>query len=430
MSLTPLLIKNGRILDPVNGIDAKFDLFIKDGKIAGVSPSLKVPDSEKITTIEASGRTIVPGLIDMHAHLRDPGSEDEETIESGAKAAARGGFTSVCCMANTQPPLDSPSLIEYVVTRAKENAIVNIFPIGAVTKGLAGKQLAEMGRMIEEGAVAFSDDGNPIMDAQVMRLALQYLSQFNKPLLVHAEDRNLAAGGAMNEGYVSTIIGLKGAPALAEELMIERDIGLAKKYGRIHICHVSTAGSVELIRQAKKNRVPITCETCPHYFTLTEETVMGYNTMAKVNPPLRTEDDVKAIVQGLADGTIDVIATDHAPHNIEEKNCEFDLAASGMVGLETALSLVLSELVSTKALSLNAAITKLTANPAKILNLPKGNLSVGAAADVTIIDLNRDVVIDTNEFASRSKNSPYDGWKLKGSAVMTIVGGQIAWRAG
>lgn len=421
-----LLIKSGRVVDPASNLDAVSDVLISEGKIKAVGPHLKV----RTTTIEAEGMLVLPGLIDMHCHLRDPGDPEEETIASGTRSAAKGGFTSIACMANTNPPIDSPAMVKYVSAKARYEGAVNVFPIGAVTKGLKGEELTEMGRMILEGAVAFSDDGKPITNSSVMRRALEYSRQFDVPVISHAEDPSLSEGGLMNESYSSTILGLAGIPALAEEVMVMRDIMLAREFGRVHIAHVSTARSVELIRRSKSEGVKITCETCPHYFTLTEEEVEGYNTLAKVNPPLRSAKDLEAILGGLKDGTIDVIATDHAPHTTEEKNVEFAKAMSGMVGLETALALVLTELVETKFLSLKKAIEKMTVNPAKIMNLKKGTLKAGWDADLIIVDPAREWLVDPSKFSSRSKNSPYGDWRLKGQVRYTIVGGKLVVKNG
>ncbi|MBI5078707.1 dihydroorotase, partial [Candidatus Saganbacteria bacterium] len=344
---------------------------------------------------------------------------------------ALGGFTTVCCMANTDPPLDNPAVIEYVVAKAKAEAVVNVLPIAAVTKKLKGEELAEMGKCFAEGAVAFSDDGKPIMRSDVMRRALEYARQFGVPVISHCEDADLSAGGAINESELSTMTGLPGIPALSEEVMVARDILLAREYGKVHIAHVSSAGSVKLIRQAKREGVPITCETCPHYFVLTEEATRDYDTNAKVNPPLKTIKDRQAIIHGLKDGTIDVIATDHAPHTIEDKNVEFNLAANGMVGLETALALIFTKLIGVDLLTLKQAVEKLTSAPARILGLAgKGSLKIGADADVIIVDPKAEWVVDASKFASKSRNTPFNGWKLRGKVLYTIVGGKIVVKDG
>lgn len=422
-----LLIKNGRVIDPLNDVDDKRDLLVRDGKIVEISRNINAGPLCEV--IDASGKIVMPGLVDMHVHLRDPGREDEETIATGTRAAAAGGFTSIACMANTDPVADNSSVIEYIVSQAKKEGIVNVFPIGAVTVGLKGEVLAEIGRMREKGAVAFSDDGRCIMNSRIMRNALEYAKQFNTVIISHCEDHNLSSGGHMNESYLSTILGIQGIPVSAEEAMVDRDISLAEEYNaQVHIAHVSTAGSVERIKRAKEKGIKITCETAPHYFALTEAAVEGYNTYAKVNPPLRSEKDVAAIINGLKDGVIDAIASDHAPHSIEEKNVEFTLAANGMCGLETTFGLVISELVETKILALSQAVRKLTINPATILGINKGDLSVGSDADIVIADITKEFIVDRNKFESLSKNSPFNGWKLKGKILYTIAAGEIVYK--
>ncbi len=426
-----VLITNGRVVDPGQGIDREMEVLIVDGKIAAVATqkgiSRNTPHNCEI--FDAKGLIVSPGLIDMHCHLRDPGNPEEETIASGTASAAAGGFTAIACMANTDPVADTQAVIEYIVSKSKYEGVVNVMPIAAVTKGLKGEQISEMSLLMESGAVAFSDDGHPIMNADVMRRALEYSKQFNTVIISHCEDLNLSSGGVMNEGYISTIMGLKGIPSVAEESMVARDCALAEEFGaRLHIAHVSTSGSVEIIRQAKAKGVKVTCETAPHYFTLTEGEVEGYNTNAKMNPPLRTEDDVKAIVKGLKDGTIDVIATDHAPHLTEEKKIEFKDAAFGIVGFETALPLIITELVDTGVLTISKAIEKLTINPAKVLSQKTGTFKVGYPGNVTIIDPDKAVTVDVSSFRSKSKNSPYNGWKLKGGPVATIVSGRIVMK--
>ena len=423
--MTSILIKGGRVIDPASNTDEIKDILIEDGRVA--SRGSRAAGQE---IIDAKGMWVLPGLIDMHTHLRDPGRPDKETIASGSRAAALGGFTTICCMANTQPPIDNPAVVEYIVAKAKKEAAVNVLPIAAVTKGLKGEELAEMGRCFAEGAVAFSDDGKPVMRAGIMRRAIEYARQFRVPVISHCEDADLSAGGSMNEGEVATEIGLPGIPALAEEIMVARDLLLAREFGRVHIAHVSSAGSVRLIRQAKKDKINISAETCPHYFALTEESVRNYDTNCKVNPPLRTKSDLAEVLQGLKDGTIDAIATDHAPHNIEEKKVEFNQAASGLIGLETALALAITELVDKKVLSAKQLIEKMTSAPAKILNLHKGTLKAGSDADVIIVDPNLAWTVDANNFASKSKNSPFNGWKLKGKVLHTIVSGRLVVRDG
>jgi dihydroorotase len=418
-----ILIKNGHVIDPANNVDEKLDILAADGKLAklGKPGSLSANDAQ---VIDAAGKLVVPGLIDMHVHLREPGFEYKETIATGTAAAKAGGFTSVCCMPNTNPVNDSRSVTEFILARAR-SASAQVFPIGAITKGSKGEELAEMEELFAAGCFAVSDDGKPVMSAAIMRRAMEYSRIFDMLIISHCEDSSLSGKGVMNEGVVSTELGLRGIPRAAEDVMTARDISLAELTGcRLHLAHVSTAGSVRLIRDAKSRGVKVTAETCPHYFILTEEAVRGYNTMAKMNPPLRTADDVSAIKQGLKDGTIDVIATDHAPHAMDEKSGEFDYAPFGIVGLETALGLTL-KLVEEGIITLTEAIRKLSANPATALKRGKGTLAAGADADITIIDPNLEWVVDASRFTSRSKNTPFHGWKLKGKAVQTIVGGDL-----
>ncbi|MEK6697625.1 MAG: dihydroorotase [Nitrospirota bacterium] len=419
-----ILIKNGHIIDPANKIDEKLDILVSDGKIAKLGkPGSLAGNGARV--IDAAGKIVVPGLIDMHVHLREPGFEYKETIATGTAAARAGGFTSVCSMPNTNPVNDCRSVTEFIISQAAKEAAARVFPIGAITKGSKGEELAEMGELHQAGCVAISDDGKPVMNAAIMRRAMEYSKIFDLAVISHCEDASLSAKGVMNEGFVSTELGLRGIPAAAEDVMTARDIALAGLTGcRLHIAHVSTAGSVRLIREAKQRGVKVTAETCPHYFTLTDEAARGYNTMAKMNPPLRTAEDVAAIKQGLKDGTIDVIATDHAPHGMDEKSVEFDYAPFGIVGLETALGLTF-KLVQEGTLALSEAVRKLSMNPSEILKLNKGSLASGADADITIIDPNVEWTVDAAQFISKSKNTPFNGWKLKGRAVQTMVGGKI-----
>jgi dihydroorotase len=418
-----ILIKNGHIIDPANKVDEKLDLLVSDGKIAGLGKPGSIP-ADGAEIIDAAGKLVVPGLIDMHVHLREPGFEYKETIATGTAAAKAGGFTSVCCMPNTDPVNDCRSVTEFILSQAAKEAWARVYPIGAITKKSKGEELAEMGELREAGCAGVSDDGKPVMNSAMMRRAMEYSKIFDIAVISHCEDAGLSAKGVMNEGFVSTELGLRGIPAAAEDVMTARDIALAELTGaRLHICHVSTAGSVRLIREAKARGVKVTAETCPHYFSLTEEAVRGYNTMAKMNPPLRTAEDVAAIKQGLMDGAIDVIATDHAPHAADEKAVEFDLAPFGIVGLETAVGLTF-KLVHEDVLTAAEAVNKLSLNPATILKLNKGTLAVGANADITIINPNLEWTVKAAEFQSKSKNTPFDGWKLKGRAVQTIVGGR------
>jgi len=428
-----LVIRNGRVVDPKNKIDKKVDILIEDGKITKIGESSKFRPGDvtrSTITIDATAKVVTPGLVDMHTHLREPGREDEETIASGTRAAAQGGFTSICCMSNTQPVIDSVSGVKFILTTASQEGVVNVYPIGSITKGQKGEELAEIGKMRIAGIVGISDDGKPVMNAQIMRRALEYAKMFNLPVISHCEDLNLSMGGVMNEGFTSTVLGLKGIPRQAEEVMVARDIALAElTSGKLHLAHITTRRSVELIRQAKKKKIKVTCETAPHYFSLSEEDVQGYDTNTKINPPLRTKDDIKALCEGLADGTIDCIVSDHAPHLDVEKDLEYNIAPFGIIGLETMLPLIFTNLVSKKILNLNQAIAKLTVNPANILGLEKGSLSIGSDADLTIIDLNLKKKIG-NEFTSQSKNSPFIGMELKGFPVTTIVGGKVVMKDG
>jgi dihydroorotase len=418
-----ILVINGRVIDPANKVDERLDVLVSDGKIAKLGKPGSLPESGA-QVVDASNKLVMPGLIDMHVHLREPGFEYKETIATGTASAKAGGFTSVCCMPNTYPVNDNRSVTEFILSQAKE-ASSQVFPIGAITKGSKGEELAEMAELHAAGCVAVSDDGKPVMNASIMRRALEYSKIFDILVISHCEDTTLSSKGVMNEGAVSTELGLRGIPRAAEDVMTSRDISLAELTGaRLHIAHVSTAGSVRMIRDAKHRGIRVTAETCPHYFSLTEEAVRGYNTLAKMNPPLRTADDITAIKQGLKDGTIDVIATDHAPHAEDEKSGEFDYAAFGIVGLETAVGLTL-KLVAEGTLSLTEAIRKLSTNPAIILKKGKGTLSEGVDADITVIDQDIEWTVTGAKFKSKSKNTPFDGWKLRGRAVHTIVGGKM-----
>ena len=418
---TTWLIKNGRILDPANNVDRIGDLVIIDGRI-GTTNQSALGDFE---VIDATGLLVIPGLTDMHVHLREPGQEYKEDILSGAAAAAAGGFTGIACMPNTDPPNDCCAVTSMILTRAAK-AAVRIYPVGAVSKGCEGRQLAEYGELRGAGAVALTDDGRPVSDSQLMRRALEYASDFGLPVISHSEELALSRG-VMNEGPVSTRLGLKGIPTAAESIMVYREIALAECTGKgVHIAHVSTAMSVDLIRSAKSRGVRVTAETAPHYFTLTEDAVEGYNTNAKMNPPLRSAADREAIRQGLVDGTLDVIATDHAPHSTLEKDTEFDIAANGIIGLETAVPLTL-ELVRQKVIDERKMVELMAVNPASILHLPAGTLSIGAVADVTIIDPEREFVYSEEQIVSKSRNTPFIGWRLKGRAVLTMVGGEIRY---
>jgi dihydroorotase len=421
--MSKLCIKSGRVIDPANKIDSVMDVLIERGKVVLVEKDI---DCKGAQSIDASGMIVTPGLIDMHIHLREPGREDEETITSGTKASARGGFTSIACMPNTNPVADTASVIEMILEKSAEGGVINVFPIAAITKGQEGQELTEMGDLVKTGVVGFSDDGKSVMNARVMRRAFEYNKMFDKPLILHEEDTNLSASGQMNEGYYSTILGLKGIPAAAEEVMVARDLNLAElTEGRLHITHVSTKGSVDLIRAAKKGGIQVTCDTTPHHLILTDQALLNYDTNCKVNPPLRTKEDIKALKAGLMDGTIDAIASDHAPHAQHEKEREFIYAPFGLIGLETTLPLILTELIGTKGLTLSQVIFKLTCSPAQILGISKGNLSPGADADILIFDYQAKVKVDINEFESKSRNCPFDGWALRGAVKHVLVGGKV-----
>ncbi len=403
------------------------DIYIRNGKIASIAPQGKEPIPADAKVIDLIGKIVTPGLMDMHTHLREPGEEYKETIATGCLAAVAGGFTAVACMPNTKPVNDNKSVTEYILQKAQEARLATVYPIGAISKGLQGETLAEFGDMKGAGIVAVTDDGQPVMHGELMRRALEYAQNFDLPVISHCEDKTLCADGVMNEGTVSTRLGLRGIPAAAEEVMVFREIKLAiLTASPVHIAHVSTRGSVDLIRQAKASGINVTAETAPHYFSLTEEAVTGYDTNAKMNPPLRTAEDVTAIIEGLQDGTIDAIASDHAPHSVLEKDVEFDRAANGIVGLETALPLTL-RLVHAGHLSLFEAIAKLSTRPARILRLEIPSIQIGKRADLTVIDPDRRFIVDVHKFQSLSKNSPFHGWKLKGKAVMTIINGRIVF---
>lgn len=425
-----ILIKGGRVIDPKSNFDDVVDIYIENGVIADMERDLEL-EGLGIEEIDAGGMIVAPGLVDMHCHLRDPGQEYKEDIESGTKSAAMGGFTSVACMPNTSPVIDNAQIIEDIKSKAAQVGAVNVYPIGAISKGLKGEELAEIGEMKFAGAVGISDDGRPVTSSGLMRRAMEYAEMFDIAVISHCEDMGLVNDGSMNEGFMSTYLGLKGINRAAEEVMVARDIIIAESTNTaVHIAHVSTRGSVELVRQAKKRGVRVTCETCPHYFTLTEKACEGFNTNAKMNPPLRTEDDVEAIKEGLADGTIDAIATDHAPHHIDEKNCEFARAMNGIVGFETALGLAITYLVKPGVLTIQELLRKMSVNPADILGLNKGNLGVGRCADIVIFNPEERYTVHTAELHSKSKNSPYDGWELYGKPQYTIVNGSIVVNQG
>jgi len=422
-----ILIKNGRVIDPGSGTDDMLDILIKDDKIKDIGKDISPAGEEKV--IDAKGCLVLPGLIDMHVHFREPGREDVETIIGGSKVAAKSGYTSVCPMPNTQPVIDNQALVRFIKMEAEKGPI-NVFPIATITKGGKGEDMSEMGELVKGGAVAFSDDGKPVMSSLVMRRALEYSRMFDVPILAHAEDSDLADEGIMNEGLNSIRLGLKGIPRESEEVMIARDILLTRlTSGRLHVCHVSSAGSVTLIKRGKKDGVKVTCETAPHYFALNDDAVEELLSMAKMNPPLRTEDDRQSIIEGLRNGTIDVIATDHAPHALYEKMQELEYAPFGIVGLETAVPLIITELVKKNNFSYIEAFSKVTCNPASILNLDRGSLQKGGWADVVIIDPDKKVVINRDFLLSKCKNTPFIGAELSGSVECTICNGNIVFTA-
>ncbi|MDU0457270.1 MAG: dihydroorotase [Geobacteraceae bacterium] len=418
-----LLIKGGRVIDPSQKLDDALDVLVENGLVKEIGRNLSAPADAKM--IDASGKYVVPGLIDMHVHLRDPGLEYKEDIVSGTRAAVSGGFTSVCCMPNTKPTIDNKAVASYIVNKAKSDGFCNVFPVGSITYGLSGDRMAEMGELKESGCVAVSDDGRPVTNSELMRRSLQYAAGIGIMVISHAEELELVGEGVMNEGFTSTELGLKGIPSVAEDIATSRDIMLAEYTGTpIHIAHVSTKGSVRIIRDAKARGVKVTCETAPHYFTLTDDAVRGYNTNAKMNPPLRGADDVVAIKEGLRDGTIDCIATDHAPHHIDEKDVEFNVAMNGIIGLETSLPLSL-KLVEEGILTLDQLVDKMSCNPSVLLSLGRGTLKAGAAADITVIDPSLEWVVEADKLSSKSKNSPWLGQKMKGAAVATVVDGDL-----
>jgi dihydroorotase len=428
-----LYIRNGHIIDPGQKLNQVGSLLIADGKISWLGDKDITPPSSDYETFNANGLIICPGFIDLHCHLRQPGFEEKETIASGSQAAAKGGFTTICCMPNTNPPLDSQAMIDYVKSISKSEGVIRVLPIGCISKGRNGKELAEMGELAEAGAVGFSDDGDSVKNSRLMRQAMEYSLAFGLPIIDHCEDRALTEGGQMNEGIIATKLGLCGIPAAAEENIIARDIALAQLTGaRLHIAHVSTEVSLELIRRAKEKAINITAEITPHHLTLTEEKVIGYNTNAKTNPPLRTEEDSKALVQGLKEGVIDIIATDHAPHTDNEKLCEFDQAPFGISGFETALGSLMS-LVHNKCIDLDLLIAKLTSEPAKIIGDKfdrLGTLAVGVPANIAIFNPDMEWIVDTSKFISKGKNNPLNGEMLKGIVVATIYKGKFVYKDG
>ncbi len=426
--MRPLLLRGGRVIDPSRGTDGLADVLLAGGKVESVGRNIHAPEAE---VLDVAGRVVAPGLIDLHVHLREPGQEELETVATGAMAAAAGGFTAVCAMPNTDPVTDNQAAVGFVVRQAIRAAKARVYPIGAISLGQKGQQLAEFGEMVGAGAVAVSDDGRPVVSSHLMRTALEYARTFGIPVADHCEDPTLSAGGSMHEGLVSTRLGLKGIPAAAEEIMVARDILLAELTGgHVHLCHMSTRGSVELIRRAKERSITVTAEATPHHFALTHERVGDYDTNAKMNPPLREPEDREAIREGLRDGTIDVIATDHAPHHYDAKEREFDEAPNGIVGLETALGLAIRELVEPGLLTLPELLERMSTRPARIFHLPGGTLAVGAPADVVVFDPARRWTVRPEAFHGLSRNTPFAGEELVGQADLTIVDGRVVYRRG
>lgn len=423
-------IQGGTVIDPGH-VNGRADVLIQNGKILEVGYPLKHPVNQdaSVTILNASGWIVAPGLVDLHCHLREPGFEYKETIATGSASAVAGGFTSICCMPNTQPVNDNAAITQFMLTKGQQAGKARIFPIGAITKNSDGEELANIGELVEAGCVAISDDGRPVMNSLVMRRALEYAKAFGIPVVDHCEDLHLTDGGCMNEGVVSTELGMPGIPDASEEVMVARNLALAELTGvTVHLAHLSTARSVELVRHAKAQGLPVSAEVCPHHFSITEEAVRGYKANAKMNPPLRTDEDVHALKQGLIDGTIDVIATDHAPHALQEKQLEFDTAPFGIVGFETALPLTL-RLVQDGILSMEQALDKLTRAPAQLFHLPVGSLTPGSLADIVIFDAEEEWVVDPEQFHSKSRNTPFGGMTVKGKVKMTLVDGRLVYDA-
>ncbi len=428
--MVSVLLKNGRLIDPATGRDETADILIREGRIEKVGQS--VSTSGKIEVKDLKGKIIAPGFIDMHVHLREPGFEHKETILTGCQSAAAGGFTAVCCMPNTNPAIDDASVIRFIQEKGKSalGGLVDIYPVAAVTKERKGETLAPMAELSEAGAIAFSDDGDPVHDSEIMRRALEYANMFKKPIIQHAQEMSMTRGGVMNEGFVSTGLGLPGMPGVAEDIVVSRDIFLVEyTKTQYHVAHMSTAGCLELVRGAKERKMQVSCEVTPHHFVLTDEKVRGYDTNTKMNPPLRTKEDVEAMKEGLRDGTIDVIATDHAPHSYDEKQVEYQHAPFGIVGLETAIGLSITELVMKKIISLNQLIEKFSVNPRRILHLPDIRIEAGSPANLTIIDPSIEWTVDPQQFKSKSKNTPFGGFRLTGKSVGVINNNQAYWSA-
>jgi dihydroorotase len=427
VSVRPLLVRGGRVIDPSQRLDEPVDVLLVDGVVAQLGREL--PEPEGTLIYDARGQIVCPGLIDVHVHLREPGGEHRETISTGTRAAAAGGFTAVCAMPNTDPPIDDPASVGYVRAAGMRSGGARVYPVGCVSIGQKGERLTEIGEMVEAGAVAISDDGRPVADAGLMRLALEYTQSFDIPVANHCEERSLSRDGSMNEGLVSTRLGITGIPNAAEDVMIARDLMLAELTGgRLHIQHVSTRLGVEMIRQAKARGVRVSAEATPHHFSLNDEAVDGYRTEAKVNPPLRAEADRMAVIEGVRDGTLDIIATDHAPHHYDEKEQAFEDAPFGLVGLETALGLVITGLLERGVLSLAELVERMSCAPARAFNLRGGTLKVGASGDLTVFDPTLQWQVDPAQFLSKSRNTPFAGWTLRGKARLTVIDGVIAWR--
>ena len=423
-----LIIKDGIVVDPYNGIKEALDVLVEDGQISKVAKNIRHKSAE---VIDAAGNLVCPGFIDIHVHLREPGYEYKEDIASGTRAAAAGGFTTVCCMPNTDPVVDNGAVAAFIRDKARQTGVVNVLPIGCISKGQEGNEITAMGELKEAGCIAVSDDGKPVMNSSVMRNAMTYAKMFKLPVLSHCEDLHLSRDGQMHEGFYSTYYGLPGIPAEAEELMVARDLLLARLTGaHVHICHISTMGSLNLIRQARKEGIHVTCEVTPHHLTLTDETVGSYDADTKVNPPLRSREHVEALWEGIKDGTIDCIATDHAPHHQESKDCEYNLASNGISGLETAVAVIMDRLVNQGIIDLEKMVQLFTAGPARIMGLARGTLSPGSTADITIIDPNLKKRVDIAKFNSKGKNTPFKGLELQGWPCLTMVNGVIAARDG
>lgn len=423
-----ILIKNGRLINPATNIDEVMDVLVNDNIVEKIEKNIN-DDADKI--IDADKCWVTPGFVDVHVHLRDPGYEYKETIATGTRSAAKGGFTTICCMPNTNPVTDSEIMVEYIKMKAARDGVVNVLPIGAITKGQSGEELANIGQMANAGACAISEDGKSVLSSGLLKTAMKYAKMFNIPVLSHCEDMSLVGGGSMNAGAASQLLGLKGISNDSEEVIVARDIILARSTNsKLHICHVSTKGSIQLLREAHARGESVTAEICPHHFTLTDEAVMDYDGNTKMNPPLRSAEDVLALKEALKDGTVSIIATDHAPHSLDEKNCEYEKAAFGIVGLETALPLGIKVLIGEGWLTPSQLIEKMTINPAKMLGIDKGSIEVGKVADITIIDPEAEYKVDISKFASKSKNSPFDGYEVKGKVEYTIVGGKVVVEKG